>query len=296
MKKIIYAIVALLLFAAPSQAQLLWKISGKGLKQPSYIFGTHHLAKLSILDSIKGMKPAFASVKQVIAELDMKDMMSAQTMQMMQQKMMISNDTTLQMLFSKEDFDKVDKCVKENIPGASLSMMNKVKPAFLSNQLSVTLMMKQIGDFNIQEQLDSKIQKDALANGKKIVALETVPQQFDILFNTSSLKRQAELLLCLINNIKEESEKALQLTAFYNNQKLDEMYKLVEKRDGNTCDSYPAEKAVLLINRNKTWMTKIPALITENASMIVVGAAHLSGPTGLIQLLKKAGYQVSPVK
>ena len=74
MKKISYLIIALLIVAAPSQAQLLWKISGKGLAHPSYMFGSHHLAKLSIIDSIKGLKPAFESTKQVVGEIDMKDM------------------------------------------------------------------------------------------------------------------------------------------------------------------------------------------------------------------------------
>jgi uncharacterized protein YbaP (TraB family) len=295
MKKIISLVALLLLFVVSSQAQLLWKISGKGLSQPSYMFGTHHLAKLDILDSIKGIKPAFESVKQVIGEIDMKEMSSPSTMQKMQQKMMIDNDTTLTMLLSKEEYAKVDKCIQEYIPGVSLSMMPKVRPAFLTNQLSVVMMMKQLGETKLEEQMDTHFQQEALAKGKKVAAFETIDQQIDILLG-APLRRQAELLVCLIDNIKDEAKKALELSAYYKHQKIDAMYKISQERDGTRCDSYPSEEAKLIYDRNDAWVAKIPAMIKENPSMIVVGALHLPGPKGLIAQLRKAGYTVTPVK
>ena len=119
MKKISYLIIALLLAAAPSQAQLLWKVSGKGLAHPSYLFGSHHLAKLSIVDSIKGLKPAFESTKQVVGEIDMKDMMSPQVMTEMQKKMIMGGDSTLLKLFTPEESQKIHKCIQEYLPRAT---------------------------------------------------------------------------------------------------------------------------------------------------------------------------------
>ena len=57
-------------FSLNTNAQLLWKITGKELKAPSYLMGTHHLAPLSIMDSIKGMQTALNSTTQVIGELN----------------------------------------------------------------------------------------------------------------------------------------------------------------------------------------------------------------------------------
>ena len=71
------------------QAQLLWKISGNGLEQPSYLMGTHHLAPLSITDSIAGFKEAFTASQQVIGELVMSEVQTPEVMQIMQQAMMI---------------------------------------------------------------------------------------------------------------------------------------------------------------------------------------------------------------
>jgi uncharacterized protein YbaP (TraB family) len=296
MKKLFYCIVALLLIAAPSQAQLLYKISGKGLAQPSYLFGTHHLAKLSIIDSIKGLRPAFESAKQVIGEINMKDMMNPQTMATMQQKMMLGGDSTLLSLLTPEEQKKVDACIKEYLPGATLDMVKKMRPSALSNQLTVIMMAKQLGGFNMQEQLDTHFQKEALAKGKEVAALETMDLQLNVLFLGTSAQRQKVLLMCLIDNIKKEAQKALELTAYYNHQKLDAMYKLSQEKDNNQCDATQAEEDALIKLRNNAWMKKLPEMMKAKSSFIAVGALHLAGPIGLVAQLKKAGYTVTPVK
>ena len=68
MKKILGSLF-ILCFAFSANAQLLWKISGNGLTQPSYVMGTHHLAALSIKDSIQGLQAALDNTKQVYGEL-----------------------------------------------------------------------------------------------------------------------------------------------------------------------------------------------------------------------------------
>ena len=90
--------------AFSANAQLLWKVSGNGLNQPSYIIGTHHLAPFSIMDSIAGLQKAMKETQQVYGELKMSEMQSPVTMQKMQQVMMIANDSTLSTLLSPEDF------------------------------------------------------------------------------------------------------------------------------------------------------------------------------------------------
>ena len=83
--------------AFSANAQLLWKVSGNGLNQPSYIIGTHHLAPFSIMDSIAGLQKAMKETQQD-GELKMSEMQSPVTMQKMQQVMMIANDSTLSTL------------------------------------------------------------------------------------------------------------------------------------------------------------------------------------------------------
>ena len=76
MKKFFGSLFLAIAFCGSANAQLLYKISGNGLKSPSYIVGTYHLAPASFADEIKGMNEAFAAVEQVYGEVDMQDVVS----------------------------------------------------------------------------------------------------------------------------------------------------------------------------------------------------------------------------
>ena len=114
--------------AFSANAQLLWKVSGNGLNQPSYIIGTHHLAPFSIMDSIAGLKKAMNETQQVYGEIKMSEMQSPATMEKMQKAMMIESDTTLNSLLSPKDFETANKFCKENLM-VDLNMAPKLKPA-----------------------------------------------------------------------------------------------------------------------------------------------------------------------
>ena len=281
-------------FSLNTNAQLLWKITGKELKAPSYLMGTHHLAPLSIMDSIKGMQTALNSTTQVIGELKMSDIHKPANIQLLQQKMMIECDTTLQTLLSPSDYDTVNKFTKEYL-NFDLSQMPKVKPAFISNNAVVVIYMKHIGNFNPQEQLDSYFQKQGTEKGKKIEALETLDFQLNILYNNSSLQRQAQLLVCGLSDIPQAINDLKRLTEAYIAQDLNLMLKISEERRGNSCDPSPREMESMITARNQTWAKKLPTLIETAPSFIAVGALHLPGEKGLINLLRAQGYQIEAV-
>ena len=276
-------------------AQLLWKVSGKELSKPSYILGTHHLAPLSIIDSIKGLQTAFDATTQIIGELKMSEVQTPAAMQLMQQKMMIENDTTLQIVFTPEQYTIVNNFTKENL-GFDLSQMPKVKPAFITNNAVVILYMKHVGNFKPQEQLDTYFQTKGLEKGKKIAALETLDFQFNLLYNSMSIRRQAELLLCELSDIDKLINNTKELTTAYMNQKLDTMYEISLEKEGAPCDPLSSEMEAMIGNRNKTWATKLPAFMAAESTFVVVGALHLPGEDGLLNLLKKQGYTVQAVR
>ena len=240
--------------AFSANAQLLWKVSGNGLNQPSYIIGTHHLAPFSIMDSIAGLQKAMNETQQVY-----------------------------------------NKFCKENLM-LDLSAAPKLKPAFLLNNVVVAAYVKHIGKFNPQEQLDTFFQSQATQNGKKVDGLETAEFQFNLLFNGYSLQRQAQLLMCTINNINTEVESLKKLTNAYMRQDLNQMLRISEERKGNQCDPTPGEEDAMIYNRNKAWSEKLPAIMKTAPTFIAVGALHLPGDKGLLNLLKKQGYTVEPVK
>ncbi|WP_455590963.1 TraB/GumN family protein [Bacteroides sp.] len=295
MKKILSICLGLCLVATCANAQILWKVSGNGLEKPSYIMGTHHLAPLSIKDSIAGLQPAFDSATQVVGELNMAEIQTPAVMQTMQQMMVTKTDTTLQSLFTPEEYDMISKCAKENLM-FDIAMMPKLKPAFLQNNLLVVLYMKHVGGFNPMEQMDTYFQTQATAKGKKVIPLETAEFQFNLLYNSTSLKRQAVSLLCMLNRLDKYIGQNKQMTALYLAQDLDGLFKLSEEQEGDQCDPQPGEMEAMLDNRNKTWAEKLPAILKAQPTFVAVGALHLPGENGLLNLLKKQGYTVEAVR
>ena len=274
MKSFIGAVIFICV-ALSANAQLLWKVSGNGLSSPSYIMGTHHLAPLSVKDGITGLQKAMDETQQVYGELKMSDIQSPATIQKMQKMMMIESDTTLTTL---------------------LNMAPKIKPAFLLNNIAVVAYIKHIGNYNPQEQLDTYFQTQATQKGKKVDGLETPDFQFNLLYNGISLQRQAQLLMCTLNNIDKEVESLKRLTDAYMKQDLETMLKINEERKGNQCDALPTEEDALIYDRNKTWAQKLPAIMKAAPTFVAVGALHLPGNKGLLSLLKKQGYTVEAVK
>lgn len=278
-----------------ANAQLLWKISGNGLTQPSYIIGTHHLAPISIKDNIAGLQKALDETQQVYGELKMSEIQSPATMQKMQQMMMIESDTTLASLLSPAEYETANKFSKENLM-MDLSTAPKLKPAFLLNNVVVVAYIKHIGNFNPQEQLDTYFQTQATEKGKKIGALETADFQFNLLYNGSPLQRQAQLLMCTLNNIDEEVASLKKLTDAYMKQDLTTMLKMSIERKNNACDPRPGEEDAMIYNRNKNWAQQLPSIMRAAPTFIAVGALHLPGNKGVLNLLKTGGYTVKPVK
>lgn len=294
MKKLL-GLLLFISFALSANAQLLWKISGKGLEKPSYIFGTYHLSPLSIKDSIAAMPQAMNETSQVYGEIIMADMMQPAAMQSMQQQMMMSKDTTLQSLFTPEQYEEVGKVVKENMM-VDIAMLAQLKPAAINQQLTVLIFMKHTPGFNPQASLDAYFQQQAQQQGKKVGGLETIQSQIDILFNSQPLRRQAALLHCMASDIDKTVDQSKRLIEAYEKQDLNAMLQLMEERDGNSCDPLPGEMEALLDNRNMAWVEKMPAIMTEVPTLFVVGAGHLPGDHGVLNLLKQQGFTIEAMK
>ncbi len=290
-------LITLLLVVAATlgaQAQLLWKVSGNGLDQPSYLFGTYHLAPLGIKDSIAALPQAMQDVQQVYGEIVMADMMKPETLMKMQQQMMLPADTTLKSLFSPAEFETIAQAVQEYLK-VDIALLDRMKPAALMQQLTVLFYLKHTPGYNPQEQLDASFQQEATKAGKKVGGLETVQSQLDILFN-KPLRRQAEDLYCFLSNPDKAERQAKEVIAAYAAQDLDAMLRLMEEKEGTKCDPTPEEMAQLLYDRNHAWAKQMPALMQAAPTLFVIGAGHLPGDQGLIKLLQAQGYAVEALK
>lgn len=281
----------LLCITLGAQAQLLWKVSGNGLDRPSYVIGTHHLAPLSVKDSIANLQQAIDQTEQVYGEIVMDDANNPEILMKMQQAMMLPADTTLKSFYTQAQYDTIAAVVK-NYMGVDLALFDKLKPATITTQLSVALAMKSLKGFNPQEQLDTWFQTQARQAGKKVGSLETIDMQINVLYNSQTLTRQALLLYCTATHIEQGVDQSLRMNQAYMKQDLDELLAIIEEKMSDACDSTPEEISTLIYGRNANWARQFPSIMKQSPTLFVVGAGHLPGPQGLLKLLQKQGYTV----
>ena len=275
---------------------LLWRVSGNGLEKPSYLLGTLHLETGEYLNKISGAIEAMDVCEQFVGELDVTNMMSVQ--QQMMPGMMMPSDTSYKMLYSEEEYQFVSKQLATFL-GVGLDQLGILKPSALQTTVTAMIFQKSLPDFTVENALDIVIQKTGIAKGKPILALETVTDQVDALFNASSLRRQADLLLCALQeweNLEEGIKDILKLIDDYHNGDLNALYFESFQKEDTPCPLTPEEKNKLLKDRNDKWMEKLPAIIKDKSSFIAVGALHLAGEEGLLHRLQQAGYNVEAVK
>ena len=198
MKRIL-TIIALSLLCITSNAQLVWKISGNGIKKPSYILGTHHGCPFTYCDSIPGLMKAFDKVDNIIGEINMIEFaqMSPERMQQMQAMMMMPTDTSLLSLFNEEETAKVNCWLKKEM-GASLEMLSMMKPMTIMVTVQNKVMMEVIPDVANMTTIDKYMQTLGQSKGKSIGELETADYQMTLLYG-NSLEEQADALLEMID-------------------------------------------------------------------------------------------------
>lgn len=291
MIKRINILVFALLAALTAQGQIFYKITGNGLAKPSYLFGTHHLAPLSVADSL-GVEDIIASVDMVVGEIDMTQDKMAMAMQM-QPHMVAPADSTLSKVFGKEKMDLYSPIFSKYAPmsGMTLNMLDPMKPMVVNAMVMMGMIQKMMPNFKEGDQLDTYFQQIAQKRGRIIVPLETAEQQAIILYDSTPIAEQAESLSEIFENPEEAMENARILNNAYAKGDLDAMYKLSKSEDVN-----PEFFDKLLFKRNAEWMKKLPSIINKGSAFIGVGALHLAGEKGLIEELRKLGYTVTPVK
>ena len=288
MKRIL-TILALSLLCLTSNAQLVWKISGNGIKKPSYILGTHHGCPFTYCDSIPGLMKAFDKVDNIIGEINMIEFaeMSPERMQKMQAMMMMPADTSLLSLFSTEEAAKVNEWLGKKM-GASLEMLSVMKPMTIMVTVQNKEMMEVIPEIATMTTIDKYMQTLGQRKGKTIGELETADYQMELLYG-NSLEEQADALLEMIDH--GDSKGLLQqLTNAYKSQNLDTLWKVFQEQ----MTGYEYDAIVKV--RNLNWEKQMKELLPKQSTLFVVCSGHLPGESGMINLLREAGYKVKPVK
>jgi uncharacterized protein YbaP (TraB family) len=282
MKKAIFLIATLattLLSNAQQDNSMLWKIEGNGLEKPSYLFGTIHMLCAPDFEIKEKVSNAFNSTSGLVLEVNTTDPNEIQAMQKMMQ-----SETTLSSRLNETERKEANEILKSQI-GITLDQAEHVSPSGLLSIAIVGAMKCPPTEMKFYE---GELTAMAKAQNKTISGLETIDSQGNVIEKSYSLTE-------ILRQIKLKSEYGqvlTDMTHYYKEENLPEFYKtLKDKRfmDANA-------ENLMLTERNKAWAKKIPAIVKKESTFFAVGAGHLYGKTGMIELLRQLGYKVTPVK
>lgn len=259
---------------------LLWEIRGKGLPAPSYLYGTIHMicpADFRLTDSIKA---SFGRSATVYLELDMDD--PAMTMKTLQLAMMPKG--SMKDLMSPEDYALLDRFMTDSVK-MPMMLFNKMKPFTL---LSV-LYTKVLPCTNL-ESYEQRFVAMAASQKKELLGLERLEDQFAV-FDQIPDTAEARMILDMVKDFNGYRREFQKMVDAYKREDLQGLAALV-----SSSPDLKGYEDKLLATRNRNWIPVMEKAFTKEPCFFAVGAAHLPGPDGVIQLLRQAGYEVRPVR
>lgn len=265
-----------------TQNALLWQISGKGLKKPSYLYGTIHAICPEQLVISQLLKDKVGQTEQLTLELDMDD---PNMMGQFMASAKLPEGQSLKALFSEGQYKLLAAYFADNF-GVDLAYLDSMKPFILQ-----TMILSKLTDCT-PESYEQKLMDIAHGNQREVIGLETVQQQMHAVDQLPDTM-YADMLVRMVNDIAQSKADYRKMVDLYLAQDLTGLDSLMKKSYKE--EEYKKFEEVLLAQRNQAWIPVMEKMAKAKPTFFAVGAAHLSGQNGVIALLRKQGYKVTPV-
>jgi uncharacterized protein YbaP (TraB family) len=259
---------------------LLWEISGNGLSETSYLFGSIHIQDKRVFQLDSAVWNRFEKASNFALEFDFESVNQHE----IAMRMMMSESYSE--LLSEEDYQSL-KIIIEECTEIPFFAIQRMKPFFV-----LTLISQSVLTADEDFPLDLYFLKKARDAKKTILELESFNEQMNIIDNIP-FDEQLEGLLKLIHepnpkaHLQTEAEKIITTYLSRDDTKLYQL--ILESDESETFMKH------FLIERNHNMFKKIQTFIQQGSTFIVVGAGHLASDEGLVSLLKNEGYTLTPV-
>lgn len=267
---------------AANGQSMLWRIEGNGLKKVSWLFGTMHLMPKSKFVFNQQLQHVLLAADSVVFEINLNDKKA--NLEAIP-KMILPDGFLLSHYYTAGQFDTIRSFILDTLGKSKVewAYFQNLKPIFISETFYET----SFGDST--ESYELTFQKLANENHIPVSGLETAVYQASLL-DSIPLDIQAKMLINEIRNYRKDLTKLNHLIELYSTQQIDSMDENIE--EDKELSEYTG---ILLHNRNKNWIKPIESLVANASCFIAVGAGHLPGEKGLIQLLRNDGYTLTPI-
>lgn len=264
-----------------SQAQLLYQISGNGLTEASYLYGTIHILPKDKFELSNSLKRAFDASTTIAMEVDL-DMSGAEKIALAQ-KVMLPDGKTIKDFMAAQDYLQLKAYCIDSLQWSEskFERSSKLKPMFFSSVL-IQENMSNMASYEME------FNKMAKKKKKETIGLETIEFQLG-LFDQLPMQTQVDMLK---QDYKSDMKNYDTLLACYLREDLETLGKLMAE----DTSAYPEFNELMLVQRNKSWIAPMRAQMQKESTFFGVGAAHLSGPDGVVALLRAQGFTVTAIK
>ena len=276
---LVFSFISLTSNAQENSNTNLWKIEGNDIKT-SYLFGTMHVIPKKDFIVKDKVKTAFEASEQVVLELDMAD---PQFMKDAMTYSYLKKGEVLKSFMDDEEYELLDTYLKEKT-GSGMQMYNTAKPFMLLSVLLMSSFDEPISSF---EMTLMTMAKEA---NKEVDGLETFASQVAV-FDSESYEVQIDALVEMIKNPESTADSFNKMAQLYMSEDIDGMFSYMDEFMKGDVEMMKR----FLDDRNKDWIPKIIDYSKEKSVFYGVGAGHLGGDQGVINLLKNAGYTVTPI-
>jgi uncharacterized protein YbaP (TraB family) len=281
-----FAALLVLLFCAGPRAQgrsFVWKVTAKQ-GGTIYLAGSVHLLSAKYYPLKPAFDNAFSRSDLLVEEVDMADMLAPESQMQMLTRGMLPPNQSLEKLITPETYKATTR--KVEALGLPMEPLKRFKPWMLA--ITLQGMEWQKAGFDSDLGLDKHFYDMAKTAGKRVQGLETLQYQI-ARFDEMPMDQQDRLLAETLKELDATKDEFTKLADAWQTGDAPQ----VEKLALEDLRSEPEIYKRLLVERNQQWLPKIEALFSRpSPAFVVVGAAHLIGPDGLLTVLKSKGYTI----
>jgi hypothetical protein len=259
----------------------LWAVKGPGCT--AYLLGSIHMLSRGSYPLDARIEKAYASCSKVVFEADINEAGTEKVQKAMLKRGTYPKGQSIKKSISAKTYVELqEKC---KALGIDSSRFDRVKP-WLVSVILASINLKQLG-YSPQDGIDAYFLRKAGMDDKKTIFLESAGHQINLVAQTMSGK-QEELLKQTLEELDGVKQSSSDLEKAWRRGDAGR----VEEITGTSLKGYPEIEKKLFTERNIAWASKIDKLLSEkDAIFIIMGAAHLTGNNGVLELLKQKGYE-----
>jgi uncharacterized protein len=281
----------------PNQGPLLWKVTSRKAKKPSWLMGTMHVTDTRITTLSSSVEAKVKAARVMVLEL--KEIANKQQLALK----MKSFTSAMNMPEGKTVWDVIpddqEKAIRSNPALAMLpaAQIEHLQPWVLIQSLSAPFCEQLRQPF--KRSLDEALALRAQDAGVPVFGLEEVAEQVRVMSNVS-MKEQVEALVAAAGRKTSAEDIYITMVEMYLNRQVSALMplyaRLPEEKNERLEKANEKLMTALLDKRNLVMAKRARQHLDKGNAFIAVGALHLAGETGLVQLLRIAGYKVTPAE